>query len=311
MNPLISICIPAYKRTEFLKRLLDSISIQSFQDFEVIVTDDSPGSDVEQLCIPYKSKFLLSHFRNNQPLGTPENWNEAISKATGQWIKLMHDDDWFSGRDSLQAFADRIKANPHVSFIFSAYSKIYLDEAKTEDIYVPFFRYRLLKKNPVTLLSTNIIGPPSVVLHLNNKKFVYDKKLKWLVDIDFYIRYLERENPVYINRAIINVGVSAEQVTKETFRVPAIEIPENFYLLDKVGASQLKNILVYDAWWRLLRNLNIRKPSDIIDSGYTSPVPSAILNMIEFQRKIPYNILKIGAFSKISMSICFTMNLSK
>ncbi len=311
MNPLISICIPAYKRTEFLKRLLDSISFQSFKDFEVIVTDDSPGSDVQELCIPYKSKFPLSHFRNDQPLGTPENWNEAIRKASGQWIKLMHDDDWFSGADSLQTFADTIKANPQVSFIFSAYSKIYLDEAKREDVFISFFRYRLLKKNPVTLLSTNIIGPPSVVLHLNDKKFVYDKKLKWLVDIDFYIRYLKTGNPVYINRAIINVGMSSQQVTKETFRVPAIEIPENFYLLYKVGALQLKNILVYDAWWRLVRNLSIRKPSDIIDSGYTSPAPSAIINMIQFQSKIPSKLLKIGALSKIAMCICFIWNLSK
>jgi glycosyltransferase involved in cell wall biosynthesis len=46
MNPLISICIPAYKRTEFLQRLLDSIDIQTFKNFEVIVTDDSPGNDV-------------------------------------------------------------------------------------------------------------------------------------------------------------------------------------------------------------------------------------------------------------------------
>ena len=39
---LISICIPAYKHPDFLKRLLDSISIQSFRDFEVIISDDSP-----------------------------------------------------------------------------------------------------------------------------------------------------------------------------------------------------------------------------------------------------------------------------
>ena len=37
---LISICIPAYKHPDFLKRLLDSISIQSFKNFEVIISDD-------------------------------------------------------------------------------------------------------------------------------------------------------------------------------------------------------------------------------------------------------------------------------
>jgi glycosyltransferase involved in cell wall biosynthesis len=311
MNPLISICIPAYKRTEFLKRLLDSISIQRFKDFEVIVTDDSPGNDAQELCISYKNTLPLMYFRNNQPFGTPENWNEAIRKATGQWIKLMHDDDWFSSEDSLQFFACSIRTNPQASFIFSAYRNIYLDEDKQEDVFIPFFSYQLLKKNPVTLLSTNIIGPPSVVLHRNDNKFFYDKQLKWLVDIDFYIRYLQTGKPVCINRAIIHVGMSSQQVTRETFRVRNVEIPENFYLLEKVGAVQLKNILVYDAWWRLIRNLRIRNVSDINDSGYTSPLPSVIINMIHFQSKIPLSVLNMGVFSKIFMCICFIVNLSK
>ncbi|MGZ5190970.1 MAG: glycosyltransferase family 2 protein, partial [Flavisolibacter sp.] len=38
MKPFVSICIPAYKRPDFLIRLLDSIRVQTFKDFEVIVT---------------------------------------------------------------------------------------------------------------------------------------------------------------------------------------------------------------------------------------------------------------------------------
>ena len=49
MSPFISICIPAYKNVEFLKRLPDSIAVQSFKNFEVILSDDSPGKEVEQL----------------------------------------------------------------------------------------------------------------------------------------------------------------------------------------------------------------------------------------------------------------------
>ena len=48
-SPLISICIPAYKRIDYLQKLLDSISIQTFKDYEVIVTDDSPDESVEIL----------------------------------------------------------------------------------------------------------------------------------------------------------------------------------------------------------------------------------------------------------------------
>lgn len=40
-----SICIPAYKRSDFLARLLDSILVQTYCLCEVIVTDDSPGTN--------------------------------------------------------------------------------------------------------------------------------------------------------------------------------------------------------------------------------------------------------------------------
>ncbi|HEY4935407.1 MAG TPA: glycosyltransferase, partial [Puia sp.] len=47
--PFISICIPAYQRSGYLRRLLDSIEIQTFHRFEVIITDDSPGSELQDL----------------------------------------------------------------------------------------------------------------------------------------------------------------------------------------------------------------------------------------------------------------------
>src|SRR5215203_885011 len=115
----ISICIPAYKHVEYLKRLLDSTVIQTFKNFEVIITDDSPGSEVEQLCLQYKSLLPIKYIRNNVPLGSPGNWNACIGNASGQWIKIMHDDDWFANEESLKSFADAAFQNGDSNFIFS------------------------------------------------------------------------------------------------------------------------------------------------------------------------------------------------
>ena len=124
---LISICIPAYKRTDFLQRLLDSISIQTFPDFEVIVSDDSPDEAVGRLCAQYSSRFTLHYFRNERSLGTPENWNAAVKQAGGTWIKIMHDDDWFA--DTSIVFPPMQDAACRASgisgFIFSAYCDIF------------------------------------------------------------------------------------------------------------------------------------------------------------------------------------------
>ena len=307
---LISICIPAYKRVEFLHRVLDSVVIQQFQNFEVIVTDDSPDESVQTLCSEYSSKIPLTYYRNERPLGTPENWNEAIRRARGEWIKLMHDDDWFADQNSLQRFADAIEEHKSASFFYSAYTNFY-EDGQMEPVFPGAFRRRLLKGKPVTLLSKNVIGPPSVILTRNDGNAFYDKTIKWLVDIDFYIKYLQSARPVYINRLLINVGLGSHQVTVDCARQRPVEIPENFYLLKKLGTKKLRNIFVYDAWWRLIRNLQITHVDDIRQAGYEGEVPPAILSMIRWQRQIGLTLLRKGFISKTLMFLHFLFNRHK
>lgn len=320
---LISICIPAYKRTEFLKRLLDSVDQQVFRDFEVIVTDDSPGQEVKALCDTYSGRFPLGYFRNGQPLGSPENWNEAIRRSKGEWIKIMHDDDWFTDKESLGHFAAAIarhgKATGHGKvagqhqprFIFSAYRDVFLDEGRSRDMFVPAGRYKAFLKNKTVLFASNIIGPPSVVLYKREGDIFFDKTVKWVVDIDFYIRYLGDQVPVYIDKVLVNVGMGSEQVTRDCFRLRPVEIPENFYLLNQVGVHNLRNLLVYDAWWRLMRNLEIRSQEDITGSGYSGKIPAVILSMIAWQSRVPLPLLKVGFFSKTYMFLHYLTHLNR
>jgi glycosyltransferase involved in cell wall biosynthesis len=310
-SPFISICIPAYKRMEYLQRLLDSIAIQSWKNFEVILTDDSPDESVHSVYMRYKEIFPLYYYHNSPSLGTPENWNEAIRKAKGKWIKLMHDDDWFAEKDSLAKFAETVQNYPTSFFFFSAYRNTHLKTDQTKDIFISPFRHRALRHNPVSLISDNVIGPPSCVLFSANQFISFDNQLKWLVDIDFYIRYLSQTDAVYIHEILICIGLSESQVTKETFRNPRIEIPENLTLLMKVGSQQLDNMLVFDAWWRLVRNLRIRDSGQIYSSGYKGQIPSRILSIIRFQRKISLRLLRVGLLSKFFMIVCYIFTSNK
>jgi glycosyltransferase involved in cell wall biosynthesis len=305
---LISICIPAYKHTDFLKRLLDSLTVQTFRDFEVVITDDSPDDSVKNLCIQFQELLPISYFRNAVALGTPENWNEGIRRAQGKWIKLIHDDDWLATENSLQRFADAIGANPDAAFFFCAYRNNWFQSGRTEEVFINSFRYKELFKQPAVLFSSNVVGPPSVILHPNDKQFFYDNKVKWVVDIDFYIRYFKTTTPVHIPEVLMNVGMGEHQVTQDCFRKRPVEIPENFYLLGKVGITALKNMLVYDAWWRLMRNLEIRFEKEIRESGYSGPIHPVIGSMIRWQKALPRFVLNNGIFSKIIMFVHYCLH---
>ncbi|HTF28668.1 MAG TPA: hypothetical protein VK625_07475, partial [Flavitalea sp.] len=66
--------------------------------------------------------------------------------------------------------------------------------------------------------------------------------------------------------------------------------------------------LVYDAWWRLFRNLKIKSAGDIAAAGYKGQVPQVLQNMISFQTKFPYRLLKLGVFSKSFMLASYIVN---
>src|SRR5262249_29246530 len=118
----VSICTPAYKRPDLLKRLIDSTLEQTFTDFEFIITDDSGDDTVTKLVNSYYDE-RIRYFKNETPFGTPQNMNYAVSKANSEWIKVMHDDDWFASPESLSLFMEETKKGK--KFIFSAYNNHY------------------------------------------------------------------------------------------------------------------------------------------------------------------------------------------
>jgi len=305
-SPLISICIPAYKNVEYLKRLLESISIQTFTNFEVIITDDSNDNSVSDFINTTKWNFSISYLRNEIALGSPENWNAVVSHAKGEWIKIMHHDDWFSSENALKVFAEEIKNQKNVSFFYCSYENKY-ENGKSKKIKTSAFLLRsIILRYPAALLSSNIIGPPSVTIYRNDKKSVFDKKLQWLVDIDFYISYLKNKKYFYIDHSLINIGVHEEQVTKYSFLKPEIEIPEHLHLLNKLGEDCLRNILVYDAFWRLIRNLGIKTIEQF--SSYNKDniiIPDKLQNLITRQNKLSSIFLTFGPFSKIMMLLSY------
>ena len=308
MLPSISICVPAYKRTDYLSRLLDSVALQTYKNFEVIITDDSPDSSIEELCKSYAGQFELHYFKNSTNLNTPENWNEAVRKSKYEWIKIIHDDDWFADKDSLLNYAEAISAQPNIDFFFSAYTNVYEGTNIKNQIYLsPFWKY-LINGNIETLISRNVIGPPSVTLYRKNN-IAYDRSMKYVVDIDFYCQYCNNRSWAYIDQPLINVGINEAQVTKYTYGVADVQLRESLLMLEKKDVLIFRNIIVYDGWWRLFRNFDIKKPEDIINIGYNKAIPSVLTNMISLQSLIPFRLLKIGLISKAVMCFSYLQSL--
>lgn len=307
--PLISICIPAYKRLNYLKRLFASIENQAYKDFEVVITDDSGEDDeVEKFIADSNFNFTLRYIKNEQPLGSPRNWLECFKHAKGEWIKIMHDDDYFTHSGSLNLFVENIQHG--IDCIFSGY-KLVDDNEIIKDMTIKMSKFQKIIRIPMNLFASNIIGPPSVMLFKRGIEDQFDDRLKWIVDWEFYIRLASKYKLSYIPEPLISVGHNDTQITNSCFLNPEIEIPETLIFTNKYGNSLFKYALAYDAWWRLIRNLKFRNYSQILNYSKGLSINLNIKKMIHFQSFIPYHLLKIGFISKILMIISYSFNRIK
>lgn len=101
-SPLVSIVLPSYNGERFLKKQLDSIFAQSFQDFEVIVADDVSTDSTVEILKSYTARDNFHYSVNPQNLGFIQNFCSAMKKAKGRYIAPCDQDDvWLP--DKLQS----------------------------------------------------------------------------------------------------------------------------------------------------------------------------------------------------------------
>ncbi len=304
-NPFISICIPTYKNVDYLQRLLQSIFIQTFKEYEIVITDNSPDNSVEELVKKWSEQLPIRYYKNDPPTNMAENFNIVIQKAAGDWLKMMHDDDWFSSPDSLEKFADAASTTSK-KFIFSACNNITSPSGKERNEFLIKEKKEMLEEDPLNLFYLNVIGHPSTVMHKKDDAVLYDPQFSWMVDIDFYIRYLIKHPGFeYLPEMLINIGNDENQMSHKYHKNPKVEIPEYFNLLNKYPVKLTRDIYVFHAFWLLVRKFKIKNFNEIQDAGYSGIIPDEISYIIRCQKNIPRIIIKQTPYSNYFMKKCF------
>ncbi|MES2773348.1 MAG: glycosyltransferase family 2 protein [Bacteroidota bacterium] len=305
-TPFISICIPTYKRADLFAKLLESIVVQSFKDFEIIVTDNSDDDAVQLVAEKFKEQLPLQYIRNAPSVSPAQNCNKVMGLARAPWIKLMHDDDWFASPDALQLFADAAR-NSGKDFIFCASNHVYLDTGKSEPELLEGKRLEMFSESHYALFYLNLVGHPSVVMHRKDDTILYDEQFNWVQDIDFYLRYHAAHGAFeYLPEALVNIGKGSTQESNKYYKNPLVELPEYFRLLEKYPADlPLQNRYVFHLVWNMIKRYKIKDIAGIRALGFKGIVPAGTETIIKYQEKIPRIILKQTPWSQRLMGRLF------
>ncbi|MDX7991997.1 glycosyltransferase family 2 protein [Xenorhabdus littoralis] len=94
---ILSICIPTYNRSLYLKRLLESLVHQINDNnlpVEILISDNSSTDNTSFLCEDYSKKFGFVHYSKNlKNLGPDKNFAKVFYSARGRFVWVMGDDD--------------------------------------------------------------------------------------------------------------------------------------------------------------------------------------------------------------------------
>jgi glycosyltransferase involved in cell wall biosynthesis len=104
-SPLISVIIPVFRRTDYLRRAIESVLEQTYPRTEVIVVDDGSGDEwVSRYCLP-AGVTLVRHSRQQGPAAAR---NTGLAASNGDYIAWLDSDDvWLPGKLEAQMEALR------------------------------------------------------------------------------------------------------------------------------------------------------------------------------------------------------------
>ena len=94
--PKVSVIVPNYNHAPYLHQRIDSILAQTYQDFELILLDDSSTDNSRDILLSYKenSKITQIVFNEQNSGSTFKQWNKGIELAKGKYIWIAESDDW-------------------------------------------------------------------------------------------------------------------------------------------------------------------------------------------------------------------------
>ena len=153
--PFFSICIPNFNYSKFLKLTIESILSQSFQDFEIIVSDNASTDDSVQ-CIKGFNDSRITLIENQVNLGFSPNLDKCTQDAKGKFMVLLSSDDvMFPGAlENIYHIIESIKSENVVvmtscGVINSGGERIGTKRAMTGDV------YSFIRKHKIAPLSIN------------------------------------------------------------------------------------------------------------------------------------------------------------
>lgn len=230
-DPFFSIAIPCYeangKGCYFLEKQFELLKQQSFQDFEIVISDNSQNNEIEKFCEKNQDFLKINHFYYFKKGNSP-NTNYALKKSKGKYIKIIFQDDFLYSKNSLLDIKNELQEK--TMWLITACEHSY-DGFSCYRPFKPYYHDDIHKGN-------NTISSPSVLTIKNtDEKIFFDENLSWLMDVDYYKRcFIKFGLPHILNK--INIVNRTHNDQFSNYCTEAVKQKEYNYILKKYSNNE-------------------------------------------------------------------------
>jgi len=212
LNPKISVIIPTFNRPKLLKRSIQSVLEQSFQDFEIIVIDDGLEKRADVVIREINDNRII-YIKHEENKGASRSRNDGIKIAKGEYTTFLDDDDEYYPK-KLEKQLQIIKENfDDIDFVFCL-ADVYLQQSG-ELIYAQKFNLSEgIHSFFEDALSMNIaVATPSIFC--KKEKIVeiggFDVNFPNAEDRDLIIRLSKNSRGYFLNETLVKVNFFDEK----------------------------------------------------------------------------------------------------
>ena len=289
-NNLVSIIMNCFNSEKFIRKAIESVLSQNYQNWELIIWDNLSEDNTKKIIDQFNDDRIL-YFCSGKHLMLGAARNEALKKSSGKYITFLDSDDiWLANKLDLQV--KFVKENPTYKFIYSNY---YVINEKGNRV----FKLNFGKKPSGNILS-NVLRNNSPALltiffessFIKLEKNLFDNSLELVEEFEFFTRILCEYKAAYLNIPLAEYRVHSSMNSKLKYSNYPKEIE---YVIKKLR-NKFKN-----------SNFRINSAIDFLE--YKNIYYKAHLCMKNKKRKIASRLLFNIKYKSIIFLLLYILSL--
>ena len=232
-QPLVSIIIPVYNGSNYLRDAIDSALSQTYSNIEILVINDGSTDNTEEIAKSYGSKIRYYKKPNG---GVSSALNFGISKMKGEYFSWLSHDDMYLP----EKVEEEVKYLSQHNFLHKkaiVYSDYMLIDKRGKYISEVVINHQLIEKKPDYCLLRGLINGNSLLIPIKAFKEYgdFDTHLACTQDYEKWFQMMQ---------------------TYKFYHVPAILVKSRYHAKQTSNTSNKVDIEGNDFWIKLIKSYN-------------------------------------------------------